>query len=95
MPPAVEAAVYFVCAEALTNAVKHAHADATALTICAREDVVTTVISDNGVGGADPGGAGLQGLADRTEALGGTLTIQTGREQGTVVTARIPLNDGS
>lgn len=95
MPPAVEAAVYFVCAETLTNAVKHAHADVAALTICPCEGGVTTVISDNGVGGADRGGAGLQGLVDRTEALGGTLTIQTGREQGTVVTARIPLNGGS
>jgi signal transduction histidine kinase len=90
LPAAIEACVYFVCAEALTNAVKHAAADHIRVAV-RHQDAVVAAIGDDGSGGADPSaGTGLRGLADRVEALGGTLTIDSAPGEGTTVVATLP-----
>jgi PAS domain S-box-containing protein len=91
-PDPVELAAYFVCAEALANAAKHAHA--TRARVEARTDggELVLVIADDGVGGADPAaGSGLRGLEDRAAALGGSLTVASPDGGGTRVEARLPL----
>jgi signal transduction histidine kinase len=92
LPAPVEAAAYFVASEALTNVAKHAAAtQATVRTAWADGAAVIEVI-DDGVGGADlAAGSGLQGLADRIEALGGSLRVESAPGEGTRVWARIPL----
>jgi len=95
LPPAVEAAAYFVCSEALTNVVKHASATSASIVIGLRNGEVVVEISDDGVGGADTSrGSGLRGLSDRVEALGGELTVQRLEVGGTEVTAVIPTQPG-
>jgi signal transduction histidine kinase len=93
LPPAVEGAVYFVCAEALTNVAKHAHASRTSVSVSVDHGAVVASIIDDGRGGTDRNGAGLRGLADRVQALGGELTIGDRRDGGTEVTVRIPLEE--
>lgn len=90
--PAVEAAAYFICCEALTNAVKHADAGRVSVRIAARPDGgVEVEVRDDGTGGARPElGTGLRGLADRAEALGGTLRVDDAPGGGTRLFARIP-----
>ena len=91
IPASVEACLYFVCAEALTNVVKHASATHVEIDVGLDGDSFQISIVDDGAGGADPAsGTGLHGLADRVEALGGALTVSSGPETGTSVTARIP-----
>jgi signal transduction histidine kinase len=96
-PAHVEATSYFVVAEALTNAAKHAQA--TRIAVSAHTDARTLVIDvqDDGVGGADPCGGGLQGLRDRVEALAGTLVLASSPELGTHLHATLPLaiDDGA
>jgi signal transduction histidine kinase len=73
---AAEAAAYFIACEALTNAVKHAHATQAAVTIREEGGCLHLTATDDGVGGADPwAGSGLIGVRDRAAALGGTCTI--------------------
>lgn len=86
----LESAVWFVCAEAFTNAAKHAQATKVTLEIARRDGGVAVDVLDDGVGGADPSGAGLRGLADRIAAFGGSLTVTDGTSGGTLVSARIP-----
>jgi signal transduction histidine kinase len=93
LPPAVESALYFVCSEAMANVGKHARA--TSVTVVVRRaredgDVTVLTVEDDGVGGADPRGSGLRGLADRVEALGGAMSVTDGPAGGTLLTARIP-----
>ena len=77
LPPAVEAAAYFVVMEALTNVAKYASATAADVTIEQINGHVVIDVTDDGVGGADPAaGTGLAGLADRVTALGGRLDVQ-------------------
>jgi signal transduction histidine kinase len=96
LPPAVESALYFVCSEALANVGKHA--GATSVTVVVRradeDGDVTLTVEDDGVGGADPRGSGLRGLADRVEALGGAMMVADGPAGGTVLSARIPAQTG-
>jgi signal transduction histidine kinase len=88
----VEAAVYFVVAESLTNAVKHAGASELQVRMVTAGGELRVEISDDGRGGADPGaGTGLRGLADRVEALGGRLALDSPPGEGTVVCAALPL----
>jgi signal transduction histidine kinase len=88
---AVEACVYFVCAEALTNVVKHAAAAHVVMDVRDQDGDVWATISDDGAGGADPSsGTGLRGLADRVEALGGRLTVSSAQGEGTIVAAIVP-----
>jgi signal transduction histidine kinase len=91
--PAVAACVYFVCSEALVNVAKHASASTVQVLVTTRAGAVTVEVADDGVGGADPRGWGIRGLADRVETFGGTLTVASGPGQGTRLTAVIP--DGS
>jgi signal transduction histidine kinase len=92
LPLAVEAALYYVVAESLTNAAKHADASAARVAIRAGDGVVTAEIGDDGRGGADlQGGTGIRGLADRVEALGGRLDVESAAGAGTRVRAELPL----
>jgi signal transduction histidine kinase len=88
----VEAAVYFVCSEALANVAKYAAASRASVAVAARDGRVCVEIRDDGVGGADPArGTGLAGLADRVESLGGTFRVVSQAGEGTRVVAEIPL----
>jgi signal transduction histidine kinase len=92
LPERVAVAVYFVCAEALTNVAKHAAAAHVAVAVTSSEGRVLVEIEDDGTGGADPArGSGLRGLADRVETLGGTLRVQSTPGRGTRLAAEIPL----
>jgi signal transduction histidine kinase len=92
LPRPVEAAVYFVTAEALTNVAKYAQADAASVSLAIDDGSVRLEIRDDGVGGADSSaGGGVAGLYDRVEALDGVLTVDSPRGEGTTVTAEIPL----
>jgi signal transduction histidine kinase len=91
LPPAIEAAAYFVVTEALTNVAKYAGASSAEVLVRRDEDRVVVEVSDDGVGGADPSaGSGLTGLADRVAALGGRLEVRSGPSRGTVVRAEMP-----
>jgi PAS domain S-box-containing protein len=88
----VEAAAYYVVAESLTNVAKYAHATAVEVRVQREASVLVVVVSDDGVGGADPtNGSGLSGLADRVSVLDGTLAIESPRGRGTSIRAEIPL----
>ena len=86
-----ETAAYFVAAEAVTNALKHAGAGQVRIAVRGREDEVEIEVADDGVGGADPRrGSGLVGIRDRLTALGGTLTVDSPPGSGTRVVGLIP-----
>jgi signal transduction histidine kinase len=90
-PSGLEAVAYFIGAEAITNAVKHASASQITLFADRQNDRLVLSIGDDGVGGADPvQGSGLTGLADRVQAAGGTLRIDSERGGGTTLTAELP-----
>jgi signal transduction histidine kinase len=90
LPPRVEETAYYIACEALANAAKHAHAGA--VTIDARRHYghLLVEVGDDGVGGANPDGSGLRGLADRVAALDGRLGIYSPPGQGTRITAELP-----
>jgi signal transduction histidine kinase len=91
LPARVEIASYYVVAEALTNIAKYAHASSAEVRVRQVNGSVTVVVSDDGVGGADPGhGSGLRGLADRVAALDGRLEVDSPAGHGTTVKAQIP-----
>jgi PAS domain S-box-containing protein len=88
----VEAAAYYVIAESLTNVAKYAEATSAQVEVHKENGTLVVTVSDDGVGGADPGkGSGLSGLADRVAVLDGTLAIESPRRGGTTVRAEIPL----
>jgi PAS domain S-box-containing protein len=92
LPEAVEAAAYYLIAEALTNVAKYAQASAVRISVAAREARLAVEVSDDGVGGADAaGGSGLRGLADRVEALSGSLEVVSPAGGGTSLRAEIPV----
>jgi PAS domain S-box-containing protein len=91
LPEPVEAAAYYLIAEALTNVAKYARASAVRVRVAASDAGVSVEVSDDGVGGADPAaGSGLRGLADRVEALGGSLDVVSPAGAGTSLRAEIP-----
>jgi signal transduction histidine kinase len=92
LPPDIEASAYFIVAEALTNVVKHARATRATVWAAADDGVLTLEVRDDGVGGANPDGHGLMGIADRVDALGGRLRIESTDGDGTVLAARLPLS---
>lgn len=92
--PAVAACVYFVCSEALANVAKHASASRVQISVAAGAEGITVEVTDDGAGGADPGGKGIRGLADRIETLGGTLTVASAPGEGTRLAAVIPDGTG-
>ena len=93
LPPSVEAACYYVTAEALTNVAKHADASEANVDVAVGPDDVMLTITDDGRGGAQAlPGRGLGGLLDRVAALGGTFEVDSPAGQGTTVRAAIPLD---
>ena len=91
LPEPVEAAAYYLIAEALTNLAKYARASTARVRVAPRGAGVVVEVSDDGIGGADPvNGSGLRGLADRVEALGGSLHVQSPAGGGTSLRAEIP-----
>ncbi len=91
LPEPVEAAVYYVVAETITNIAKHAQAESATVSVTLARQTARVVITDDGIGGADPArGTGLRGLADRIEALDGGLRIDSPNERGTRIEALIP-----
>jgi signal transduction histidine kinase len=91
LPGAVESTAYFVVAEALTNAAKHARAGEIGVRIARRDDLLVVEVTDDGDGGADPArGSGLRGLADRVAAIDGRLTVTSPAGGPTVVRAELP-----
>jgi PAS domain S-box-containing protein len=92
LPEPVEAAAYYLIAEAITNVAKHAHASHVSVSVLRENGRVLVSVADDGVGGADPGGgSGLHGLADRVEALHGQLRVDSPPGGGTRLEARIPV----
>jgi len=90
--PDLEAAIFFVCSEALANVAKHASASRSSITIRATTGVAHIEIADDGVGGADPRrGSGLRGLADRIDALGGRFRVDSPSGRGTRLVAELPI----
>ena len=85
-----ETALFYVCCEALANAVKHARATRVAIAVERKDDGVVATVADDGRGGADPAGSGLQGLADRLAARNGRLRVDSPPGAGTTVTATVP-----
>ena len=93
LPRPVEAAAYYVIAEALANVAKYAGASGATVRVSRENGRARVEVGDDGVGGADPAaGSGLRGLTDRVEALGGTLSIESPAGGGTRVSAEIPLS---
>ena len=91
--PIVETTLYFVCSEALTNVARHARATSTTVDLAAAGGRLRLVVTDDGIGGADPeGGSGLRGLKDRVEALGGRLLLEPREGGGTRLTAELPID---
>jgi signal transduction histidine kinase len=95
LPAPLEVAAYYVVSEALTNTAKHADASAAQVAVEASAGVLDLSIHDDGRGGADASrGSGLIGLADRVDALGGTLEIASPIGGGTTLRVRLPIRGG-
>jgi len=91
LPSELEAAAYFVVAEALTNVVKHACASHAQVTVRRHADGIQVEVSDDGIGGASiETGTGLRGLSDRVAALGGSLRMISPPQTGTLLRAELP-----
>ncbi len=88
--PVVETAAYFVVAESLTNAAKHARGATARVLVANAGDRLVVEIADDGPGGADPDGSGLTGLRHRVEALDGALRLDSPAGEGTTVTVELP-----
>jgi PAS domain S-box-containing protein len=92
LPEPVEAAAYYLIAEAVTNVTKYARASTVRVQVAESDGGVVVEVSDDGIGGADPAaGSGLRGLADRVEALGGSLEVSSPVGSGTCLRAQIPV----
>ena len=89
--PEIESGAYFMVAEALTNVAKHSRARSAAVTGWLEGNRLHVDVADDGVGGAQPEGGGLRGLADRVAALGGRLSIDSPSSGGTRISATLPL----
>ncbi|HWE07705.1 MAG TPA: GAF domain-containing sensor histidine kinase [Solirubrobacteraceae bacterium] len=93
LPEAVEVAAYYVVSEALTNAAKHARASVVEVTVATQDRALHLSVRDDGIGGADAArGYGLVGLKDRAEAIGGTMSIESPHDGGTLMHIELPLD---
>src|SRR5262249_50849599 len=89
--PTLEATVYYVAAESITNAVKHAQPTTVTLRGGRGDAAIELEVRDDGVGGAGPsGGTGMIGLKDRVESLGGTISFTSPAGVGTTIRVRLP-----
>lgn len=87
----IEANLYYIVAEALTNVAKHARARSVQVDLTQTESLIQLAIRDDGIGGVDPSrGSGLMGLIDRVEALDGTIEIIGSAGAGTTLLVEIP-----
>jgi signal transduction histidine kinase len=94
LPERVEVGAYYVVAEALANAAKHAQASAVAVDVEAVDAVLRVSVRDNGRGGADfARGTGLVGLKDRVDTLGGRISLESPPGAGTSVRVELPIAD--
>jgi signal transduction histidine kinase len=94
LPSEIEAAAYFAIAESLTNAARHARATSIRVEASVGEGKLLVSITDDGIGGADPAaGTGMQGLADRVAAVGGTMRVDSPSGKGTRVRITFPLGE--
>ena len=92
LPEPIEAAAYFLVAEALTNVVKYAHASQAIVRVARMNGHAVVEVADDGIGGADPDrGSGLRGLADRVSALDGRMLLDSPAGSGTRLRAEIPV----
>jgi signal transduction histidine kinase len=92
-PEPVEIAAYYVASEALANAMKHAQASCVEIALTTHQGSLLLSVRDDGTGGADPArGSGLAGLADRVEALGGSIHVRSAAGAGTHITVDLPLD---
>ncbi|MDP9344221.1 MAG: hypothetical protein M3P44_00585 [Actinomycetota bacterium] len=88
----IEIGVYYVVSEALTNSAKHSQASSISVTVGSDGERLRATIADDGVGGAAPGlGSGLIGLADRVDALGGRLDLNSHPGRGTTISIELPI----
>jgi PAS domain S-box-containing protein len=93
LPENVEAAAYYVVAEALTNVAKYANATTATVRVARDNGRAVVEVADDGIGGADPSaGTGLRGLVDRVEALDGRLEVESAPGAGTRIRAEIPVS---
>lgn len=88
--PAVETAAYFVAAEALANAAKHARATHVEIRVMRAGDTLELRVDDDGIGGANPNGTGILGMRRRVEAIDGTLTVTSPPGGPTTIRAEMP-----
>jgi signal transduction histidine kinase len=96
LPEQVEAALYYVAAEGLTNAARYARARSVSIAVTGSDDHAEIEVGDDGIGGASQeSGSGLRGLCDRVEAFGGRLRLHSPPGGGTALSARIPLRVSS
>lgn len=92
LPAPVEAAAYFLVAEALTNVARYAEATHAWVEVGLEPEALVVLVADDGVGGVDLSvGAGLRGLDDRVATVGGTLEIDSPVDEGTRIQARLPV----
>jgi PAS domain S-box-containing protein len=93
LPESVEAALFYVAAESLTNVAKYAGAQVARVRVAMTAESAVIEVEDDGVGGVDPAaGSGIRGLMDRVEALDGRLSVQDAPGGGTLVRAEIPVS---
>jgi signal transduction histidine kinase len=91
LEPRLEAALYYVAAEAITNAVKHSQGHRIRVDVRRSSGWASVEITDDGVGGADASkGSGLVGLSDRVAAVGGRLNVRSDGSSGTSLHAEVP-----
>jgi signal transduction histidine kinase len=91
-PAEIEASAYLIVAEALTNVVKHSRAGRAEIRASVEDGMLHVEVRDDGIGGADPNGHGLVGIADRVTALVGRLKIEGPASGGTLLAAKLPLS---
>jgi signal transduction histidine kinase len=93
LPVEVETAIFRIVQEALTNVVKHAHAQRVSVLVTRAGDRIKAVIEDDGTGfdpSATDGGIGLIGMRERIELLDGSLVVESSATSGTTVAAEVP-----
>ena len=94
LPHPILRAAWYACIEGVVNAVKHAPGATIRIRVSASDTVLSIAVSDNGPGGANPDGGGLLGLADRADAVGGSLDV-TSTAAGTRVEMTLPVRHGN